>query len=197
MTAAIPELRSTTEQISGVIERVTFHNQDGDFCVLRVKTKGAPGENNRHRFVAIGDGGGVVTEGCWVRNREHGLQIQGDDHEDRAADHGGGDRAYLGNGLVKGLGPILAKKLVGRFGVEVLAVIENRTAELQSVDGMGAKRRERIAHAWQEAKQAREIMLHRAQRSRPHSAEDAERPALPPIRRVRVVYWQEYTKRRR
>jgi hypothetical protein len=61
--------------------------------------------------------------------------------------------------LVKGIGPILAKKLVGRFGAEVLAVIENRAAELQTVDGIGPKRRERIAHAWQEAKQVREIML--------------------------------------
>jgi exodeoxyribonuclease V alpha subunit len=56
-------------------------------------------------------------------------------------------------------GPILAKKLVGRFGAEVLAVIEKRPAELQSVDGIGPKRRERIAHAWQEAKQVRAIML--------------------------------------
>jgi exodeoxyribonuclease V alpha subunit len=61
--------------------------------------------------------------------------------------------------LVKGIGPILAKKLVGRFGAEVLAVIANRAAELQSVDGIGPKRRERITHAWQEAKQVREIML--------------------------------------
>ena len=70
-----------------------------------------------------------------------------------------GIERYLGSGLVKGIGPILAKKLVGRFGAEVLAVIENRAAELQTVDGIGPKRRERIAHAWQEAKQVREIML--------------------------------------
>jgi len=56
-------------------------------------------------------------------------------------------------------GPVLAKKLVGRFGAEVLTVIETRTAELQSVDGIGPKRRERIARAWQEARQVREIML--------------------------------------
>ncbi|MGA7925996.1 MAG: helix-hairpin-helix domain-containing protein, partial [Candidatus Sulfotelmatobacter sp.] len=81
-----------------------------------------------------------------------------------------GIEPYLGSGLVKGIGPILTKKLVGRFGTEVLAVIENRAAELQSVDGIGPKRRERIAHAWQEAKQVREIMLflhsHRASTSR-------------------------------
>jgi exodeoxyribonuclease V alpha subunit len=70
-----------------------------------------------------------------------------------------GIERYLGSGLVKGIGPILAKRLVGRFGADVLAVIENRAAELQSVDGIGPKRRERIARAWQEAKQVREIML--------------------------------------
>jgi exodeoxyribonuclease V alpha subunit len=67
--------------------------------------------------------------------------------------------SYLGSGLVKGIGLILAKKLVGHFGADVLAVIEKRPAELQSVDGIGPKRRERIARAWQEAKQVREIML--------------------------------------
>jgi exodeoxyribonuclease V alpha subunit len=61
--------------------------------------------------------------------------------------------------LVKGIGPILAKKLVERFGAEVLVVIENRTAELQTVDGIGPKRRERIEAAWRKAKQVREIML--------------------------------------
>ena len=60
---------------------------------------------------------------------------------------------------MKGIGPILAKKLVERFGAEVLGVIENRATELELVDGIGPKRRERIAHAWQEAKQVREIML--------------------------------------
>ena len=70
-----------------------------------------------------------------------------------------GIERYLSSGLVKGIGPVLAKKLVGRFGAEVLTVIENRVAALQTVDGIGPKRRERIARAWQEAKQVREIML--------------------------------------
>jgi exodeoxyribonuclease V alpha subunit len=70
-----------------------------------------------------------------------------------------GIEGYLSSGLVKGIGPVLAKKLVGRFGAEVLGVIENRVAELQSVDGIGPKRRQRIEQAWQEAKQIREIVL--------------------------------------
>jgi exodeoxyribonuclease V alpha subunit len=70
-----------------------------------------------------------------------------------------GIERYLSSGLVKRIGPVLATKLVGRFGAEVLTVIENRVAALQTVDGIGPKRRERIARAWQEAKQVREIML--------------------------------------
>ena len=70
-----------------------------------------------------------------------------------------GIERYLGSGLVKGIGPVLAKKMVERFGAEILIVIENRTAELQTVDGIGPKRRERIQVAWRQAKQVREIML--------------------------------------
>jgi len=65
-----------------------------------------------------------------------------------------GIERYLSSGLVKGIGPVLAKKLVGRFGAEVLEVIEVRVAELLSVDGIGPKRQERISHTWQEAKQS-------------------------------------------
>jgi exodeoxyribonuclease V alpha subunit len=70
-----------------------------------------------------------------------------------------GIERYLGSGSVKGIQPILATELVGRFGAAVLAVIENRGADMQTVDGIGPKRRERIAHAWREAKQVREFML--------------------------------------
>src|SRR6202163_998552 len=160
MNAAIPERRPATEEISGVIERVTFHNDDSGFCVLRVKTKG-----HREEATVVGSlpsvtaGEWLVAEGSWFRNREHALQFKASTMKTVPPTTAEGIERYLGSGLVKGIGPILAKKLVGRFGTEVLAVIENRTAELQSVDGIGPKRRERIAHAWQEAKQVREIML--------------------------------------
>ena len=101
----------------------------------------------------------LSAEGWWVRDKEHGLQFKATTMKTVPPTTAEGIERYLGSGLVKGIGPILAKKLVGRFGAEVLAVIENRAAELQTVDGIGPKRRERIAHAWQEAKQVREIML--------------------------------------
>lgn len=160
MNAAIPERRPAAEEISGVIERVTFHNDESGFCVLRIKTKG-----HREETTVVGSlpsvsaGEWLSAEGCWVRDREHGLQFKASTMKTVPPTTAEGIERYLGSGLVKGIGPILAKKLVLRFGAEVLTVIENRAAELQSVDGIGPKRRERIAHAWQEAKQVREIML--------------------------------------
>jgi hypothetical protein len=101
----------------------------------------------------------LSAEGQWVRDKEHGLQFKATTMKTVPPTTSEGIERYLGSSLVKGIGPILAKKLVGRFGAEVLTVIENRAAELQTVDGIGPKRRERIAHAWQEARQVREIML--------------------------------------
>ena len=155
-----PQRRSATEEISGLIERVTFHNDESGFCVLRVKTQG-----HREETTVIGSlpsvaaGEWLVAEGWWVRDREHGLQFKASVMKTVPPTTVAGIERYLSSGLVKGIGPVLAKKLVGRFGAEVLTVIETRIAELQLVDGIGPKRRERIAHAWQEAKQVREIML--------------------------------------
>src|SRR6201987_3259066 len=160
MNAATPQRKPATEEISGLIERVTFHNEENGFCVLRVKTPG-----HREETTVIGSlpsvtaGEWLVAEGGWVRDKEHGLQFKAALMKTVPPTTPEGIEGYLGSGLVKGIGPILAKKLVGRFGAEVLAVIENRAADLQSVDGIGPKRRERIALAWQEAKQVREIML--------------------------------------
>jgi exodeoxyribonuclease V alpha subunit len=160
MHAAIPQRKPATEEISGLIERVTFHNSENGFCVLRVKTRGYRGETTViGSLPSVTAGEWLVAEGWWVRDKDHGLQFKAHSMKTVPPTTADGIERYLGSGLVKGIGPILAKKLVGRFGAEVLAVIETRTAELQSVDGIGPKRRERIAHAWQEAKQVREIML--------------------------------------
>src|SRR5262252_8931569 len=160
MNAALPERRAATEEISGLIERVTFHNEDSGFCVLRVKTPG-----HREETTVVGSlpsvtaGEWLVAEGLWIRDKEHGLQFKASAMKTVPPTTVAGIERYLSSGLVKGIGPVLAKKLVGRFGAEVLTVIETRTEELQTVDGIGPKRRERIARAWQEARQVREIML--------------------------------------
>ena len=97
----------------------------------------------------------AVAEGWWVRDKEHGLQFKASTMKTVPPTTVAGIERYLGSGLVKGIGPVLAKELVEKFGAEVLTVIETRTAELQLVDGIGPKRRERIAQAWHVAKQVR------------------------------------------
>ena len=160
MSAATPERKPMTEEISGLIERVTFHNDESGFCVLRVNTQG-----HREEMTVVGSlpavtaGEWLVACGWWVRDKEHGLQFKAAMMKTVPPTTSEGIERYLGTGLVKGIGPVLAKKLVERFGAEVLAIIENRTAELQTVDGIGPKRRERIETAWRQAKQVREIML--------------------------------------
>jgi len=140
MTPVICDNKSSTEGISGLIERVTFHNDESGFCVLRVK---APGHRDEVTVVgslpSVTAGEWLVTEGWWVRDKEHGLQFKANTMTTVPPTTAEGIERYLSSGLVKGIGPVLAKKLVGRFGEEVLAVIEKRAAELESVDGIGPK----------------------------------------------------------
>ena len=131
MNAAIPERRPATEEISGLIERVTFHNDDSGFCVLRVKV---PGQREETTIIgslpSVTAGEWLSAEGWWVRDKEHGLQFKATTIKTVPPTTAEGIERYLGSGLVKGIGPVLAKRLVGRFGAEVLAVIDNRAAEL-------------------------------------------------------------------
>jgi ATP-dependent exoDNAse (exonuclease V) alpha subunit len=156
MNAAIPERRPVTEEISGVIERVTFHNDDSVFCVLRVKARGLEETTVVGSLPSVTAGEWLSAEGWWVRDKEHGLQFKASTMKTVPPTTVAGIERYLSSGLVKGIGPLLAKKLVGRFGAEVLAVIEKRAAELQTVEGIGPKRRERIpAHGRKRSKYAK------------------------------------------
>jgi exodeoxyribonuclease V alpha subunit len=160
MNAPAPERSTPTDKVSGVIERVTFFNEESGFCVLRIK---APG--HREEVTVIGSlpsvsaGEWLSGEGWWVRDKEHGLQFKASTIRTVPPTTVEGIERYLSSGLVKGIGPVMAKRLVGRFKADVLNVIETRPGELLLVDGIGAKRRERISRAWREAKQVREIML--------------------------------------
>ena len=128
--------------------------------MLRVKVRG-----QRELVTVLGSlpsvsaGEWLTAKGWWVRDKEHGLQFKAAVLKAVPPTTSEGVERYLAGGFVKGVGPVLAKKLVGHFGAEVLAVIGNNPADLESVDGIGPKRRERIANAWQEGMQIREIML--------------------------------------
>ncbi|VVM07003.1 SF1B family DNA helicase RecD2 [Methylacidimicrobium tartarophylax] len=151
---------SPSESLSGLIERVTFFSEETGFCVLKVKIAG------RRELVpvvgalpSVGAGEWVTARGRWVREREHGLQFRAESLRTTPPTTLEGIEKYLGSGMVKGIGSVYAKKLVGRFGEKILEIIEKESARLEEVEGIGPKRRGRIKEAWNEQKAVREIML--------------------------------------
>jgi exodeoxyribonuclease V alpha subunit len=148
------------ESLSGLIERVTFANEDSGFSVLKVKAKG-----HRDLVTVVGSlpsvtaGEWLTAQGHWVQDREFGLQFRAEMLASTAPTTKEGIEKYLGSGMVKGIGPIYAKKLVDNFGEKIFDIIEKESARLEDVDGIGPKRRKKIKEAWAEQKVIRNIMV--------------------------------------
>lgn len=157
---APPPTKQFAESLSGLIERVTFFNEENGFAVLKVKAKG-----HRDQVTVIGSlpsvsaGEWVTAEGRWIQDREFGLQFRAEMLSSTAPTTKEGIEKYLGSGMVKGIGPIYAKKLVDKFGEQIFDVIETQSARLEELDGIGPKRRKRIKDAWAEQKVIRQIMV--------------------------------------
>lgn len=128
--------------------------------MLKVKARG-----HRDQVAVVGSlpsaspGEWLTAEGRWVRDREFGLQFRADLLKSSAPTTKEGIEKYLGCGMVKGIGPIYAKKLVHKFGERIFDVIENESARLEDVEGIGPMRRRRIKDAWAEQKVIRDIMV--------------------------------------
>src|SRR5438132_9556652 len=119
MNAAIPERRPATEEISGLIERVTFHNDESGFCVLRVKTPGQREETTVVGWLpSVTAGEWLVAEGWWVRDKEHGLQFKATTMKNVPPTTAEGIERYFGSGFVTVMAPFSAKLLAGCTGTE-------------------------------------------------------------------------------
>jgi len=155
-----PPPNSLPESLSGLIERVTFWNEDTGFAVIKAKVKG-----HRDLVTVVGSlpsvsaGEWVTAQGRWVQDKEFGLQFKAEMLTSTAPTTREGIEKYLGSGMVKGIGPLYAKKLVETFGETIFDVIETASARLEQVEGIGPKRRKRIKEAWAEQKVIREIMV--------------------------------------
>src|SRR5271168_2575857 len=160
VTMARTSMVSSTEVLAGLVDRVTFHNSESGFCVLRVKARG-----QRDPITVIGHaamisaGEFVQASGGWINDRTHGVQFRAAFLKATAPTTIEGIEKYLGSGMIRGIGPIYAKKLVRAFGQEVFDVIEQEPPRLREVTGIGPKRAQRIIAGWAEQKVIREIML--------------------------------------
>ncbi len=157
---AVRQPSTTTEQLQGVVERVTFHSEDSGFCVLQVKARG-----QRDLVTVVGNAGAVNAgeeidcQGGWVNDATYGLQFRAATLRVIPPTTLEGVERYLGSGLIKGIGPHFAHQLVKEFGAEVFDVIEQDPDRLRTLEGIGAKRQERVVEAWREQKAIREIMV--------------------------------------
>jgi exodeoxyribonuclease V alpha subunit len=148
------------ESLKGMIERVTFHNPENGFAVLRVQVTG-----RRELVTAVGHlpsavaGEYIEASGEWVQDREHGLQFRADQLETAPPQSAKGIERYLGSGLVRGIGPHFARKIVEVFGDRTLTVIDESPTYLREVKGIGPRRVQRIREGWQEQKSVRAILM--------------------------------------
>src|SRR5271169_6752925 len=155
-----PRTSTPTEVLAGLVDRVTFHNSENGFCVLRVKARG-----QRDLITLVGHaamisaGEFVQASGGWVSDRTHGVQFRASFLKAAAPTTVDGIEKYLGSGMIRGIGPVYAKKLVRAFGEAVFDIIEQGPNRLREVTGIGPKRGERIIAGWAEQKVIREIML--------------------------------------
>lgn len=157
-SGASPETR--TQHLSGAVERITFHNEESGFCVLRVKVR-----DRRDLITVVGTAAAVAPgefiecDGAWVDDRIHGLQFKSRQLRTMPPSTLEGIEKYLASGLVKGIGPHLARELVGAFGERVFQVIEGTPARLTEILGIGPKRKALVVAAWAEQKAVRAIMV--------------------------------------
>ncbi|MBE3099779.1 MAG: AAA family ATPase, partial [Planctomycetes bacterium] len=148
------------ELLSGTVERVTFHNEESGFTVLRVHVRGRRDLTTVvGHAAAISPGEFIQASGTWVNDRVHGLQFSAVHLSTAAPTTIDGIEKYLGSGLIKGIGPHFAKKLVAAFGADVFDVIERDSARLQQIDGIGRIRARRITESWGAQRSIRDIMV--------------------------------------
>jgi len=153
--------------VQGVLERIVYLNEEDGFTVarLQVSVKDPVGEGEKDLVTVVGHMPGVNPgeslrlEGRWVVDKKFGEQFRVESWLSMQPATLTGIQKYLGSGLIRGIGPIMAKRLVERFGLETLEVIEREPERLLEVDGIGPIRSERITRAWEEQKEIRQVMI--------------------------------------
>ena len=151
---------SDREVLAGLVERVTYQNAENGFCVIRVKAR-----SHRDLVTVVGHaatisaGEWITASGDWVNDRTHGQQFRARFLKTSEPTSIEGIEKYLASGMIRGIGPAYAKKLLRAFGEKVFDVIETRADRLREVSGIGPVRAARIAAAWAEQKVVREIMV--------------------------------------
>ncbi|WP_414475702.1 ATP-dependent RecD-like DNA helicase [Microvirga sp. M2] len=152
--------RPVLETLAGSVERVTFHNPENGFAVLKVHARG-----KRDLVTVVGHtpsvsaGEWITASGVWISDRTHGLQFKAEILKTTPPTGVEGIEKYLASGQMRGIGPAMAKRIVTAFGGDTFEIIEAQPERLTEVQGIGPLRASRIVAGWAEQKAVREIMV--------------------------------------
>jgi exodeoxyribonuclease V alpha subunit len=155
------------DTLTGSVERITYYNPENGYSVIRLLPDHPPklGAGNKVLATVVGNlpelspGEHLQLTGSWKNHPKHGLQFQVETCQQILPATVAGIRRYLGSGLIKGIGPRLAERIVDQFGDQALEVIESQPERLLEVPDIGPKRSRAIANAWEEQKQVKDLML--------------------------------------
>ena len=146
--------------VEGVVERITFESAESSFRVIKIAVAGRP-----DRVAVVGTfpstplGARVRVRGQLEVDRKHGEQLRAESLVELAPDTLAGLEKYLASGVVKGVGPKLAQRIVGAFGLDSLRVLDEQPERLSEVDGLGGKRRTALVRAWRDQRATRDVMV--------------------------------------
>ncbi|MCA9935488.1 MAG: ATP-dependent RecD-like DNA helicase [Ardenticatenaceae bacterium] len=162
---------SEREQVSGSVERVTYYNAENGYSVIRLKPdrrgmlpfKYASGRDGLVTAVGnlpeVNPGEWLKLSGQWVAHAKHGRQFQVELCEQSLPATTEGIKRYLGSGMIRGVGPVMAERIVNRFGDETLEVIDHDPERLLTVLGIGKKRVKSILKSWAEQRAIKDVMI--------------------------------------
>jgi len=161
------------DTLSGAVERITYYNPENGYTVLRLRPDTKLGQRLTNKSSLNSEGLATVVgnlpelsagehlrlQGQWDNHPKHGLQFKAEVCEQTLPSTLAGIEGYLGSGMIKGIGPRFAERIVSRFKEETFNVIETTPERLLEVPGIGADRTKKIITAWEEQKQVKEIMV--------------------------------------
>ncbi len=154
------------DTLRGTIERITYHNEENGYTVAQLMPESTSTWGGQPQLVTvignmlgINVGESVLVEGGWMAHPQYGRQFKADSVRTVLPATIAGLEKYLGSGLIKGVGPVTAHRIVRKFGLDTLEVIENEPARLREVLGVGRKRIDLITRAWAEQQKIKEVML--------------------------------------
>lgn len=146
--------------MSGIVERITYTNEETGFSVIRIRSRGFNGlVTVVGNLAAVSVGAVLRLKGEWKHDSKYGKQFNAHDYRETVPATVAGIEKYLGSGLIKGIGPVYARRIVNHFREDTLRVIEEQADRLLEVEGIGQKRVEMIKKAWQEQKEIKNVML--------------------------------------